>query len=152
MTTGTDSVARRLADPATRVDAIEALERHRGPHDTALAPTLTDLMALDAAEMPHPLFQRVGLLRARLCDETPPDDRVALYKSMFGEGRREAEAKSPSNVVAAAVAKGAAALTREDALSIACANAIDGPMYARDLSLHAFSAEFPSVAPPFISK
>ena len=71
---------------------------------------------------------------------------------MFGEGRREAEAKSPSNVVAAAVAKGAAALTREDALSIACANAIDGPLYARDLSLHAFSAEIPFVAPPFLSK
>jgi hypothetical protein len=82
---------------------------------------LTDLMILDAADVPHTVFQRVGLLRARLLEETPLGDaKVALVRRMFGEGRYEAQLRSPGNVISEAVAKGAAALTREDALSCAC--------------------------------
>jgi hypothetical protein len=83
-------------------------------------PALTDLLVLDAAEVPHAVFQRVALLRTRLMDETPRDDRPALYSAMHGGGRFEAELNSPGNVIAAAMAKGAAALTQEDALSYAC--------------------------------
>ena len=134
-----DSVAQRLADPATRAETLDALERHSGPHPARLAaaaaPSLSDLLTLDAADVPHAVFQRVGLLRGRLLRETPPDDVPALYGAMFVDGRYAAELNSPGNVVAEAMAKGAAGLTREDALSYACAIAWWAPPSARDMLL-----------------
>jgi hypothetical protein len=110
------TVAQRLADPATRLPTLDALERHIGPHAAALAtatmPALTDLLIMDAADVPHAVFQRAGLVRARLLDETPPDGRPALYGAMRGDKRCAAEWNSPGNVIAGAIAKSTSGLTR----------------------------------------
>ena len=57
-----DTVASALADPNTTIATLDALEQHHGPHDPALAlaaaPALTDLLCLDAAAVPHALYQR----------------------------------------------------------------------------------------------
>lgn len=131
-----EDVARLLADPDTRITTLDALEKHSGAHDPALAaaaaPALSDLLALDAMDVPHAVFQRVGLLRARLLHETPADDRAALYGAMFGGGRFVAEWDARNNVIAMAVRHGAAALTREDALSYGCAWAHNNLTHVRN--------------------
>ena len=138
------NVAQRLVDPVTRLSTLNALEQPgaggaRGADlAAAVAPALTDLLTLDATEVPHSVFQRVGLLRARLFSEASMDDWPALYTAMHGGGRLEAECNSAENVVAQAMTKGAAALTREDALSYACGSALWPVMATRDYSvLHA---------------
>ena len=145
------AVAGLLRDRATRDATLTALERHEGGGaidravSLAAAPALTDLIALPAAEVPHEVFQRVGLLRGRLLDVAPVRDRAALFGEMFGGGRMEAEMNSPGNVIAAAIAKGAAALTREDAMSWACMLAFWPPSSAADLSLYVAAAGFTGV-------
>ena len=77
------NVAAQLADAATRLATLDALEQHNDPHSaelaTAAAPALAELLALDAVEVPHAAFQRVGLLRGRLLDDQP-----ALFGAMMG--------------------------------------------------------------------
>lgn len=50
-----DSVAACLADPATRLATLSALEAHTGRHDAAVslaaAPTLVDLQCMEASEV-----------------------------------------------------------------------------------------------------
>ena len=62
-----DSVAACLADPATRLATLSALDAHTGRHDAALslaaAPALVDLQCLEASEVDHELFQRGCCLR-----------------------------------------------------------------------------------------
>eukprot|EP01052_Picozoa_sp_SAG31_P008865 SAG31_NODE_454_length_15434_cov_39.578285_8_plen_166_part_00 len=142
-----NNVAQRLADPATRLSTLDELEHHSGPHAAdlaaAAAPALADLLVLDAAEVPHAVFRRVGLLRARLLDEAPADDRPALYGVMHGGGRLEAELNAPGNVIAEAMAKGGAELTREDVLTIAIVRCSYWPsILARDGSLSHRAAGF----------
>lgn len=129
------TVAGLLADGSTRSATIDALEAHSGPHPTPLAlaaaPALTDVLSLDAAEVGHVLFQRLGLLRARLCAEAPPDEVAALYGAMVGGGRFAASYAAPSNVVARMMAKPVAELDLTDALSYACFTATDPPWHVR---------------------
>ena len=142
------NVAQLLADPTTRLSTLDMLEAHGGVHDgalaTAAAPALTDLLALDAAEVPHTVFQRVGLLRGRLLQETPVDDRAALFGAMFGEGRLAAELNAQNNVVAAASARGVVALSREDVLSLSCMYICNTIFCARDMALSIRAAGFRS--------
>ena len=93
-----DTVAAMLADPATRIATLDALDRHDGPHDMALglavAPALTELLCLDGAEVSHAVYQRVGLLRGRLLIEA--DDPVAMYGASLGDGLYAREFTAPS--------------------------------------------------------
>ena len=121
-----DTVAALIADPATRSAALDALEAHSGAHDEALAlaagPALTDVMLLDADQVGHELFQRVGLLRARLVDEAA--DSHAVFGSALNGGsdggRWKAQFTAPDNVIARAVAKAPEEIDEQDALSYAC--------------------------------
>ncbi len=116
-----DSVGARLADPATRLVTLDALEAHAGPHDVALslatAPSLTDLQCLDASEVDHALFQRVGLLLARLVDEA--SDPTAIWGAANGDGRFSKLCRAP-NVVQQMLRKPVAELDQRDAMSYAC--------------------------------
>ena len=97
-----DSVQQLLADPATREATLAALESHGGPHELPLAlaaaPALTDLLALDRAEVGHALFRRVALLRARLVSEHARD-ASAIWGAAHAGGREEALFDSPGNVL-----------------------------------------------------
>lgn len=120
------TISQLLADPATRTQTLDALEQHDGPHDTALAMTaagcLTDVMCLAAAEVPHALFQRVGLLRGRLYIEA--EDPVAMYGAVHGEGRFAKEYTAPSVSMGRLVEKTAEQLDLDDARSLACGAAL----------------------------
>ena len=120
------TVAGALADPATRSAALDALEAHGGPHGAALAlaaaPALTDVMCLDAAAVPHALYQRVGLLRGRLYIEA--DDPVAVYGAIYREGRYAKEVTAPSVGIGRLVEKTAEQLDLDDARSYACGEAL----------------------------
>lgn len=122
-----DTVASMLSDPATRIATLDALERHEGsrdaPLDLAAAPVLVELMARDAADVPHADFQRAGLAVLRLLMRAPADEIAALFGTAFGDSRFEAMLSSHSSVVGAAAAKPAEELTRNDALSYACMKA-----------------------------
>ncbi len=117
-----DTVASMLAEPATRIATLDALERHEGPHETALAlataPALSDLMCLDGGSLPHELYQRVGLLRGRLMVEA--EDLVAIYGAFICDGRYARVLTAPSVGQGEIRAKSAAQLNRDDALSYAC--------------------------------
>lgn len=125
------TVANLLADSSTRIAALDALEAHGGPHPTPLAvaaaPALTDVLCLDAAEVDHVLFQRVGLLRARLLADAPPDDVPAIYGAMVGGGRFAKSLNAPSNVIARMFTKPVGELNSTDALSYACAGEATSP-------------------------
>jgi hypothetical protein len=115
-----DSVAARLADSATRLVTLDALEAHAGPHDAALslaaAPALTDLQCLEASEVDHALFQRVGLLLALLVDEA--SDSAALWGAANSDGRYSKLFRAP-NVVRQLLSKPVAELDQRDAMSYA---------------------------------
>ena len=118
-----DTVASALADPNTTITTLDALEQHHGPHDPALAlaaaPALTDLLCLDAAAVPHALYQRVGLLRGRLMAEA--EDLAAMYGGFYGGGRFARLLTAPSVGQGALRSKSAAQLDRDDALSYGAA-------------------------------
>ena len=121
-----DTVAAMLADPATRIATLDALDRHDGPHDTALglavAPALTELLCLDGAEVSHAVYQRVGLLRGRLLIEA--DDPVAMYGASMGDGLYARELTAPSVGMGGLRSKSASQLGTDDALSFACGSAL----------------------------
>jgi hypothetical protein len=118
-----DTVARQLADAHTRVPALEAVEAAADENDAAMmvaaAGALSDLMVLDAAELPHAMFQRVGFLRARLLAKTPPDQHPPVLREIYGDGRLLAVGKASAlnNVVGVALSSGK--LDRVAALSYA---------------------------------
>ena len=120
-----DSVAARLADPATRLTALDALEANAGPHDAALAlaaaPALTDLQCLEASEVDHELFQRVGLLLARVVEEA--SDSAAVWGAAHGDGRFSKLLQAP-NVVRQLLSKPVAELDQRDAMSYACGHPV----------------------------
>ena len=123
------SIAQRLVDPTTRTEAMGALEDHSGAHEAAVslaaAPALTDVLCrLDAAEVPHALFQRVGLLRGGLMLEA--EDSVAMYGAFQGDGRFLKEHTAPSAVGMGALnQKTAEQLDLDDARSFACGALVD---------------------------
>ena len=91
------TVVERLRDHSTRLATLGALEAHAGgpiPSDAALAaaPALYELLALDAAEVPHELFDRVFLLVARLIEEAVhrgAKAHAAVVGAAWGGGRME---------------------------------------------------------------
>jgi hypothetical protein len=76
------------------------------------------------------LFQRVGLLRARLVADAAPDDVAAIYGAMQGGGRFAAFHDAP-HVMARTLAKPVAELDQADALSLACYQAFNSPYSVR---------------------
>ena len=94
------------------------------PSDAALAaaPALYELLALDAAEVPRELFDRTNLLVARLATEAVPrgaEAQAAVLGAAWGGGRLAQYFDAEGNVIAAALRKPAAELTRADARSYA---------------------------------
>jgi len=134
-----DSVAARLADPATRLTTLDALEANAGPHDAALAlaaaPALTDLQCLEASEVDHALFQRVGMLCSRLVEEAL--DSAAVWGAARGDGRWSKLLRAP-NVVRQLLSKPIAELDQRDAMSFACGD----PVCWRAGALRGFDAPF----------
>eukprot|EP01043_Picozoa_sp_COSAG02_P000335 COSAG02_NODE_6_length_64796_cov_76.792865_18_plen_369_part_00 len=144
-----DTVGSMLADPATRIQTLDALEQHEGPHDAALAlataPALTDLLCLDGQRhgVPHALYQRVGLLRGRLLVEAA--DPVAVWGVALGEGRYAREITAASVGMEGLRSKSAAELDRDDALSFACGDALaqairDGHGWTRPFAAAGFGS------------
>ena len=136
------TVASLLEDSRSRIATLTALETHRGPHPTGLAiaaaPALTELMCRDAEEVGQALFQRVGLLRARLLVDAVPDDVPAIYGAIIGGGRLAAYHGALSNVIAQLFAKPTAELDLTDALTYACG---DAPLYP-PMSVRGWTAPF----------
>ena len=100
----------------------------------AAAPTLCELLALDAAEVPRELFNRAALLVGRLAEEAVhrgAEAQAAVYGAAFGGGRFARYLNAEGNVIAAATRKPAAELTRADARSYACWRAMDAPFLVR---------------------
>ena len=117
-----------LRDRETRAAALDALDAHAVPIERSVslgaAPALGELLALDAAEVGPVEFGRIGLLLARLVAEAP-DDPASVFGAAWGEGRLLAFWRSEGNAVARALRKPAEELTREDALHLACAVAVE---------------------------
>ena len=128
------TVASRLADPAARLGVITALERHSGAHDDAVAlaaaPSLTSILSLDAAEVDHALFQRVGLLLARLMVESTDAHAVAL--AGYASGKLLAFFAAP-NVLQQVLEKSADELDAVDAMSIACSHLMSTVLMIRGM-------------------
>jgi glycine/D-amino acid oxidase-like deaminating enzyme len=126
-----------LRDRETRAAALDALDAHAVPIERSVslgaAPALGELLALDATEVVPAEFDRVGLLLARLVAEAS-DDPASVYGAAWGEGRLLAFYRSEGNAVAQALRKPAEELTREDALHLACAAALDPQAYVRGLT------------------
>ena len=145
------SVSRLLADPNTMVTTMDQLEAHDGPHEAALvlaaAPALTDLLCLDTSEVDPALFQRVGLLRARLIEEA--SDPAAAWGAAYADGRYAKLLRAP-NVVSRVCSgeKPVSELEIEDAMSYACgepapwyaatAGGFDAPIAAAGMSMKDF--------------
>jgi hypothetical protein len=123
-----DTVGPLLRDRETRAAALDALDAHAVPIESSVAlsaaPVLGELLALDADEVGPAKFDRIGLLLARLTAEAS-DDPASVFGAAWGEGRRVAFMRSEGNAVARALRKPAEELTREDALHLACADALD---------------------------
>ena len=144
------SVAERLRDrSSTRLATLEALEVHAVPipHDAALeaAPALIELVALDAAEVPHELFDRVCLLVRRLIEEAVhrgAEAHAAVVSAAYGGGRMERVLHAEGNVIAASLRKPAAELTRADARSFACRQMPWGPILTRGFTAPIKAAGF----------
>ena len=122
-----DTVGSLLRDRETRAAALGALEAHAVPIERSVslgaAPVLGELLALDVAEVGPADFDRIGLLLGRLVAEAS-DDPASVFGAAWGEGRMLALWRSEGNAVAQALRKPAEELTREDALHIACAEAL----------------------------
>ena len=132
------AVAERLRNASTRLATLGALEAYAVPihSDTTLAaaPALCELLALGAAEVPREVHDRAGLLLARLVSEAVPrgaETQAAVYGAALGGGRMARLWNGEGNVIAVAVRKPAAELTRADARSFACAYAMFTPALAR---------------------
>ena len=130
-----DTVASLLRDGATRTATLETLEQQDGaPIDRAVAlaaaPALYEALAMDATEVGRDIFDRIGLLLARLAAEAS-DDPSAVCGGALGEGRLAAYYRSKGSVLAQAVGKPASELTRADARSFACAAAFIAPSLVR---------------------
>ena len=129
-----DTVGSLLRGRETRAAALDALDAHAVPIERSVslgaAPALGELLALDAAEVDPADFDRVGLLLVRLAAEAS-DDPASVYGAAWGEGRWLANLRSEGNAVAQALRKPAEELTREDALHLACALALDPQAYVR---------------------
>ena len=121
-----DTVAQRLHDPDTRVDALESLELQPAPIPTpiamAAAPALLEVLALDASAVDRATFDRAALLLGRLEAEAPPDDGHVLHGAAFGDGR-QMKLFEASNIAHVALRKPASELTKADATSYACLQA-----------------------------
>ena len=146
------SVAERLRDRSTRLATLGALEAHAVPipADDALAaaPALFELLALDAAEVPHELYDRAGLLAGRLVNEAVPrgaEAQAAVLGAAWGGGRYARFLNAEGNVIAAAMRKPAAELTRADARSYACAVVLWAPAMSRGLTAPTKAAGFTSM-------
>ena len=130
------AVAQLLAEPATRRATLEELEACAQPIPSATAlasaAALYALLARDAAEVPRDVCDRVGLLVARLVAEAPPGpERDAVFGAAWGDGRFAAFLNAPANILAEALRKPAAELTRADARSYACTLATSCPAWVR---------------------
>ena len=146
-TVAASAVAERLRDGSTRLATLSALEGHGVPiqSDAALAaaPALYELLALDAAEVPHELFDRVNLLLARLCTEAVPRSaQAAVYGAALAGGRFANFLNAEGNVIAAALRKPAAEPTRADARSYACMVAMEASAFSRGLTAPIKAAGF----------
>ena len=135
-----DTVAGLLRGAATRAATLDALERHEaGAIDRAVslaaAPALFELQSADAAEVGREIFDRVGLLAARLTAEATPDDAAVVYGAYYGSpGRFAAHLRAEGSVLARAWRKPAAELTRADARSWACREAYTPPAFVRGIT------------------
>ena len=141
-----DTVASLLRDGATRTATLEALEQHEGTPigravALAAAPALFEALALDATEVGRDVFDRIGLLLARLAAEES-DDPSAVYGAALGEGRDAAWCRSKGSVLAQAVGKRASEVTRADARSFACALAHVPPCFVKGLTKPVAAAGF----------
>ena len=111
----------------------------------AAAPALTDLQCLEASEVDHALFQRVGLLRSRLVEEAL--DPAAVYGAAYGDGRWSKLLRAP-NVLRQLLSKPVAELDQRDAMTYACSEGVcwyagmvrgaDAPMEAAGLGIMGF--------------
>ena len=141
-----DTVASLLRDGATRTATLEALEQHEGTPigravALAAAPALFEALALDATEVGRDVFDRIGLLLARLAAEAS-DDPSAVYGTALGEGRLAAYYRSKGSVLAQAVGKPASELTRADVRNFACASAYFPPSSVKGLTKPIAAAGF----------
>ena len=144
------TVAERLRDHSTRLATLGALEAHAGgpiPSDAALAaaPALYELLALDAAEAPREVYDRAGLLVGRLCADAVlrgAEAQAAVYGAAHGDGRFARWLNAEGSVLAAALRKPAAELTRADARSFACRQMPWGPILTRGFTAPIKAAGF----------
>ena len=132
-----DTVGSLLRDRETRAAALDALDAHAVPIERSVslgaAPVLGELLALDVTEVGPADFDRIGLLLGRLVAEAL-DDLASVYGAAQGEGRLLAFWRSEGNALAQTLRKPAEELTREDALHIACAEAL-----LHQASVHGFT-------------
>ena len=144
-TLAADTVGSLLRGRETRAAALDALDAHAVPIERSVslgaAPALVELLALDAAEVGLAEFGRIGLLLARLVAEAS-DDPASVYGAAWGEGRLFAFWRSEGNAVAQALRKPTEELTREDALHLACAIALEPQAYVRGLTKPCAAAGF----------
>jgi hypothetical protein len=142
------AVAGRLRDKSTRLATLGALEAHAVPipATTALAAAaLYELLALDAAEVSREVYDRAGLLVARLCAEALPRGaaaQAAVLGAAVGGGRLARFDNAEGSVFAVMARKPAAELTRADARSYACSLAYAAPAYARGMTAPLTAAGF----------
>lgn len=127
------TVAALLADPATRVSTLDALEARTGTHPEPVALAaivgLSELMVLGVSEVGAELFQRIGLLRARLAVEAA--DPAEVYGAAWKDGQLEAVWDSSASALGQVFAKAPEELGAEDALFYACVWAMDPPAMVR---------------------
>lgn len=122
-----DTVASLLRGRDTRAATLAALDADATPIDPAVAlaasPALADLLMLDASEVGQSQFDCIGLLLGRLSAEAS-DDPSPVFGAAFGGDRLATLWSSEGNVLARALQKPAAELTRADAYTYACQNSI----------------------------
>jgi hypothetical protein len=134
-----------LRDRETRAAALDALDTHAVPIECSVslgaAPALGELLALDVAEVGPAEFDRIGLLVVRLLAEAS-EDPASVFGAAMGEGRLLALYRSEGNAVAQVLRKPAEELTREDALHVACSEALGPHYYIRGVTKPIAAAGF----------